>query len=121
MLACRIDIDAELKLSEVNMNLIEELNRLEPFGLNNPYPVFMFKSLKIEKFSKIGQTGEHFKLKIRNSGSSFFDAVGWGMGDACDSLLKDSIFFDLAAQVGSNRWNNKESVQLSVVDLRPTI
>jgi single-stranded-DNA-specific exonuclease len=121
LLIRKIEIDAELKPSELNMELINELARLEPYGQHNSYPIFMLKSLKIEKCSRVGSTGEHLKLKIRNTGDNYFDVIGWGLGDACDTVLKELSFVDLAGQVGVNRWHNKDSMQITVMDLRPSL
>ncbi|PIQ85304.1 MAG: single-stranded-DNA-specific exonuclease RecJ, partial [Candidatus Omnitrophica bacterium CG11_big_fil_rev_8_21_14_0_20_43_6] len=42
------DIDAELALGDLNESLVKELERLEPFGMANPEPLFYSRTLKLK-------------------------------------------------------------------------
>ena len=41
--------DSKLPISAVNNSLISDINKLEPFGTDNPNPIFLFENLKIKK------------------------------------------------------------------------
>ncbi len=42
-----VEIDAELPLREINPTFLNQLSLLEPFGMGNPRPVFIARSVKI--------------------------------------------------------------------------
>ena len=43
-----LDIDLELKIDEVDIPLVEEIQKLEPFGMSNNAPVFAVKNVKLK-------------------------------------------------------------------------
>ena len=43
-----LEIDSIVKFSEINMSLILDIEKMEPFGKGNPYPIFISKNVKIE-------------------------------------------------------------------------
>ena len=50
--------DLEIKLKDVNLNLVEELNILEPFGKDNNEPVFLIKDLMVSQHFHARKTSE---------------------------------------------------------------
>ena len=61
----KIMIDASLPLEYLNINLIEDLNVLEPFGKGNAKPVFGVRDAKITK-AMLLERQECFKVKAFN-------------------------------------------------------
>lgn len=57
-----IQIDAEIKLEDVNQLLIKQLTKLSPFGTGNPKPIFAFKGVTPQSVELFGKTKEHSKL-----------------------------------------------------------
>jgi single-stranded-DNA-specific exonuclease len=117
-LAQKIEIDTELNLADIGPGLMSDLSKLEPYGLSNPLPTFMFRNVKIDKYSRMGSGGEHLKLKCHNPDSADFETVGWGLGNACDTILKETDFIDLAGNLELSNWRERNFIQLSVTDIR---
>lgn len=63
-LARKISFDMVLPFYEVNIPLIEEFNKLEPFGKGNGKPLFALKDIKIIKGIKLGQNKNVIKLSV---------------------------------------------------------
>jgi len=120
MLEPVIEIDAKLKLSEINMELVNELNELEPFGIENPYPVFLISNVKVDEHSQVGNGNHHLRLKMSENGNSLY-AIGWNLGDLSGTVLGGYKYIDAVAQLEINRWQNRENVQLQVLDLKPVL
>ena len=59
-----INIDMEVNLKEVSVDVVKELQKLEPFGEANEMPVFMIKNLKIESIRAITR-GRTLKVKAK--------------------------------------------------------
>ncbi len=63
--------DVELTPDEATLALLSKLNRLEPFGMSNPKPIVLLRSVVLADVSWFGKTGEHLKLSINRS----FDTI----------------------------------------------
>jgi single-stranded-DNA-specific exonuclease len=62
-----ITIDAVLDLDEVSFDLANEIDRLRPFGMANPEPVFMCRN--IEVVSSYIFAGSHRKMIVKKASS----------------------------------------------------
>jgi len=108
-----LNIDLEVTPDDINLDLVESISQLEPFGANNPSPVFALKDLKIKEKRMMGESQNHLRL-ICNSGSSEFTCVRWKQGDI--SLVKGDTL-DLAFHPQKNEYNGTTSVQLIIDDI----
>jgi len=118
-LIAHLDIDMEITLSSLDQNIVEEINRLQPFGASNPGPLFCSKNLKLAAPVRIIK-GEHIKLWVTD-GSKNFDAIGFGLAKNKD--IKDILNrpeFDLSYSVSFNTWQGLNNIQLKIEDIRPS-
>jgi single-stranded-DNA-specific exonuclease len=104
--------DAELSPEEVVESLPAELERMKPFGMGNPEPLFLLKGASISASRVL--KGGHLKLQLSCAGRSF-DAIGFGLAEK--GVQPGRV--DLLFSPGINVWNGKSSLQLIVKDLRP--
>lgn len=112
MVAKKINVDCELKITDVNRNTYKYLTVLEPFGASNSIPIFLLKGVSFEEISIIGQTQEHLRLKVCKDGMSI-PAVFWGAAKYIDDFgYKDK--FDILFNIDLNRDN----VQLIILDVK---
>ena len=58
-----LDIDAELLLDQITPDLFQALQRLEPFGMGNPEPVFVARNLRLMTPPRVMKE-KHIKLKL---------------------------------------------------------
>lgn len=106
-----LDVDAHIDLSLVTIPLIKAISALEPFGIGNPQPLFLFKNLIIQDIRTIGQTNDHLKLKLNN-----LNAIAFKKGDLISTFKKgDSV--DIIASLSINDWNNTLTPQLIVKEI----
>ena len=108
-----INIDLELSPREVDVHLVEELSKLEPFGASNPSPVFVMKNLKIKEKRLLGENKDHLRLKVQADNEEF-TCLWWSKGDI--SLVAGDTL-DLAFHPQINEYNGNISVQLIVDDI----
>lgn len=112
MVAKKINIDYELKITDVNRRTYNDLLVMEPFGASNTAPIFLLKNVSFEEVSIIGQTQEHLRLKICKDGISV-PAVFWGAAKYIDEFgYKDK--FDILFNMDLNR----ENIQLIILDVK---
>ncbi|MBI4653478.1 MAG: single-stranded-DNA-specific exonuclease RecJ [Nitrospirae bacterium] len=110
-----LEIDACVDLSEVNFNLVKELNLLEPFGNSNEEPVMGIKGIEVIEPRVVGNN--HLKMRLRQKNISM-DTIGFNMGDLLEQ--DDSRFVDAAFIPIINEWNGNKTIQLSLSGLRPS-
>ena len=58
-----LNLDAEIKLDDVNKEMVDSLKELEPFGEANKMPIFAFRNLKIDSIRSLSE-GKHLRIKI---------------------------------------------------------
>ena len=60
-----VDVDKVITSEEINLETIEELKLLEPFGEANKMPVFIYKNLRIDSIRALSE-GKHLKLTLKD-------------------------------------------------------
>lgn len=110
-------IDLHLELSDLNSQLVDELNLLEPFGQANPKPLFSSSNLKVK--SKPVVLGRNTLKFWVSDGKVTYPAVGFGMSDYFD-LVNSAAAVNLAYRLSWDNWNGAQELQLELVDIRAT-
>jgi single-stranded-DNA-specific exonuclease len=118
-----IAIDAEVSLCDISETLVQEISRLEPFGLCNPEPTF--SSLAFDSYTSQMVGKGHLKLKITEN-SQCYDAIGFNLAERFFSLLQEDL--DVSPQEKKrvriafipqiNDWQGRRSVQLKIKDIK---
>jgi single-stranded-DNA-specific exonuclease len=110
-------IDAEAPLSALTFGLLNELDRLEPYGADNPRPIFLAGGLELAGEPKLMGAGErHMQFRVRQAGTTL-RAVAFGMGERIEEL-RSSGECCLAFTPIINDWQGYRSVELHVVDFQ---
>lgn len=99
--------DLELPLSASTLQLAHALSLLEPYGLGNPKPRFLFRDLKVLEDRALGEGGKHHKLTVTQDGAT----RPLLMFNTKNTHPINSLALCIAS-VDINVWNNKETVQL---------
>lgn len=110
-------IDAIIKVAYINLDTVDDINKLQPFGVDNPTPVFSVKNIKIHRISTMSD-GKHLRMTLYKE-NKFFDTVGFGMGEYF-SHLKEGDFVDVAFGIDINDYKGFQNVQLILKDIKLT-
>ena len=102
--------DCEIALSDVTLDLIAEINRLEPFGMGNPAPVFLLRDADVVSARAVGAEGAHLKLTLSQDGV-ILDGIGFQMGGRAGTLRG---LCDLAVTPTANTFNGRTSAECRV-------
>ncbi len=108
----RIDVDAELRLSELGGDVFPTIRRLAPFGEGNPAPLFLSRGVEVLERRMMGARRDHVKLKLKQDGI-IWNAVGFGMGSR-EGEIRDHIDVVYAVEVDS--WNGSAKLRLNITD-----
>lgn len=118
-MAGSLDIDAALDPADVSLALVRDLARLEPFGTGNPSPVFSVAGVQVREKNLVGATGGHLKLKVAGPAGAPLSAIAWNWGDRADRFPADRPL-SLAVQLETNVWQDRQTVQLLIHDVKET-
>ena len=86
-LTLKISIDAVLALTGLSFSLVEELNRLEPFGKGNEKPVFAERGLKLHRMTAIGKGRKMFRVLVEDAYGTQMDALYFGDGEVLEEEM----------------------------------
>ena len=120
VLAPKLKLEAALALSEINLDLVEAINGLAPFGQNNPQPRFVSFGLRLEDIALMGSERQHIKLRVAGTGQNIsFSLWAISFGNAASfQELKPGQIIDLAYYLDINEFNGRREVQLKIIDWR---
>jgi single-stranded-DNA-specific exonuclease len=112
----RLKVDAEIRLSDVDDVVFRQIQRLSPFGNENPTPVFVAHQLTLIAEPRILK-GKHLKFRVEQDGRAI-DALAWNMADRLPSIRKSGGILSLAFELSQNPQPRFKVLQLVVRDIR---
>ncbi|MCH5251827.1 MAG: single-stranded-DNA-specific exonuclease RecJ [Lachnospiraceae bacterium] len=83
-----IRIDAPMPIGYVTERLIEEFEKMEPFGVGNPKPVFAEQHFHILRGQRLGKEKNVLKLRVENEKGSQCDALCFGQAEEFEEFVK---------------------------------
>ncbi len=116
LLAPKLRIEGEIRLSEINSRLYKFLRLLAPFGPQNMRPVFFSQKLQVVGTPSI-VGNNHLKFKVRQDGI-VMDAIGFNLGDLIYRIDPGVNNLDMAYVIEENTYLGRTTLQLRVKDLR---
>ena len=125
-------IDMTLNLDYITCEIVEQLDRLEPFGNGNSKPVFAHKNAQLSSIRRIGSDSQFFKMEFQ-SGSGvvtglyfqdakeleekIIDAFGKEQLNRAYNRQSNDISLTIMFYPQINEYNNRRSVQLVLSDV----
>lgn len=110
-----VESDLEIDFKEINLQLAESLQLLEPYGVGNPIPMFVVRGVTVYDICGVSE-GKHTRLTLGDGSvtvsamyfSNSPDSVGVYVGDKVDVLFSIDV----------NEWLDRKSVQMIVRDIK---
>ena len=114
-----LDVDVVLRRPElVTLWEVEQLRRLEPYGNGNGRPLFCLPGVTLERVQGVGQN-RHLKL-LFSKGASQLEGIFFSVTpQQCPVRPGERV--DVAFYLQINEFRGSRTVQLQVVDLRPSL
>ena len=115
-----ITYDVKTDLSIVNMRNWKEIEKLAPFGCENPKPVFLFENAKIENIKKFGKngSGEHLEIIFSDATKSKAKAIAFfSTTESFKKPLTAGLSANLIATFDLSRFRGREELRLRIVDI----
>lgn len=116
LLIPEIKIDAEISFADIKPNFFNIIQQMEPFGPENMRPVFITRNVTDAGYSKLVKE-QHLRLVAKENNTVltgiFFRAAHY-------LPIVQQGAFDIVYTIDENEWNGSVSLQLKVIDIRPS-
>ena len=110
-----LEISTWLEIGDLNELLLEELDRLQPFGQGNDEPIFGLRSLILEESpDSFGDANFRFRLPAQSGSKRGIAGIAWRLGEP----PKKGLAVDMAFRFNWNYWRNNRYPQLTLIDWR---
>lgn len=118
-LAEEIMIDGELSSNDIDFDLVEDLEKLKPFGEGNTEPIFALRDLIVREKRVLGNGNKHIKLFLSPSDGSpkVFEAISFNGYEKFEHVKTDD-HVDILCNVQKDEWNGNRKIQLMLIDLK---
>lgn len=112
-----LHIDMEVNIDEISWDLVENLQKMEPFGQKNPKPRFLSRNVILCTCNTIGNDNNHLRFTVSNGKKGYRKAIAWRLGNFCKELEIGQPI-DIVYEIELNTWQGNTEIQLNVKDIR---
>ena len=113
-----LDIDAEATIGQITVSMIRDLEKLAPFGQNNPRPILCATDVQLaDEVKTMGSEGRHLSLKLKQH-SATIRAVAFGKPEWLSKLKDTNASYDFAFEPMVNEFRGRSSAEVKLVDFR---
>lgn len=116
-----VNVDARLEWSQVNPHLLTLVNKLAPFGMENPSPKFVLENVNVSAQRYMGENERHVKLILtqgesRSQSGSPLEGIIWNFGKKERFDSREPYSFVVVPEL--NTFNGNTKVQLLIEDYK---
>lgn len=112
----KIEIHGTAALADLNLGLLQELEKLGPFGQGNPEPRLGARGLEVVSASTVAD--KHLKMRLRHPGGGSLDSIAFNRADLLGDPVRVGERLAIVFTPRINEWNGRTSVQLDIRDLK---
>ena len=112
-----ITINSILPLDNISMNFYQIISQMEPFGPDNMRPIFIAHKVHDTGYTKIVKD-QHISCSFKQ-GKNTIRGIGYNMPQHID-VIKSGNPFDIVFQLQLNEWQGTQSVQIQIMDIKPS-
>jgi len=112
-----LKIDMEFLVEKINEKLFEDLERISPFGVGNPYPLFIDKNVSLNYIRKFGIENKHFNGMITKNNCSY-NSVAFDLGHKIEDTISKNDTFDIVYYPEKVMFKGEEIIQIKIKDIK---
>jgi len=112
----RVQVDGILHPKDIQYQALDDLELLEPFGLKNPKPHFVYNNLTVDDVRAIGKEKTHAKLTVHDEKRTY-DALAFGAADLYKDMRSED-HIDMVLSLQKNEFRGISTIQFMVKDVR---
>ncbi|MCX8016221.1 MAG: single-stranded-DNA-specific exonuclease RecJ [Patescibacteria group bacterium] len=109
-------IDAEIGGEEIDEKFLDFFYRFEPYGRDNPEPVFLMKDVIVVDSRLVGSNGNHIKFSIQKD-KKIFNVISFNNAEKLKFLTPNKKA-DILFRLFINEWQGQKYLELELIDLK---
>lgn len=111
-------VDAEISIDEVEWSMYSHIEKLAPFGLDNPKPLFLIPEVVLSSMKQFGKEKNHLELTFHKKNGKAVQAIGFFSDPSKYSVtLKVGQKINLVAHIEKSMFRNFPELRLRIVDV----
>ena len=111
-----LEADCEIDFSDITLDVAEKIQQLEPFGVDNPVPVFVLRSAVVVECVPMSG-GKHTRITLAKGKNRTYTAIFFSHSPSQLNLyVGDTV--DVMFNLDVNVWADRKNVQLILKDIR---
>ena len=96
------------EVGELNLELLDEMKEMEPFGEGNPEPVFLLPEVFVLDAGRMGAEGQHLRMLVRGEDGKTIKLVAFNAEKEWLEIKAGGRVSAWVALTG-NEWNGLEA------------
>lgn len=108
-------IDCKLNPVSVNEEVLSAMEILEPYGADNPQPLFGLYNMEIASVQPVGN-GKHLRITVKRKGYSLTAILFSVSPERFPYKISDKV--DLAVKLSANEYMGKSQISIQIKDIR---
>lgn len=112
----KYNIDMELPLEAIGERLLQDIEKISPFGSENPHPLFLEKNLSFREIRKFGVDQRHFNGILVKAGKEY-PAVGFDLGHRIHLDTYPAQSFDIVYYPEKVNLHGEKMIQIRIKDI----
>lgn len=110
-----LDIDLLIPLNVIDLQFINKLEALKPYGIGNEEPVFAAKNAGVAELKAVGKDSNHLSMRLFD-GENFYKAIYFnGVEKSKNILVGDNV--DIAFMLRKNEYGGRTYIDLVIKDI----
>lgn len=111
-----LDIDLEVPGKFVDIEFLENIDKLKPFGMGNEQLIFLSREMGVVNVDVIGKNKDHLKIRLFDGGKYHKAVFFGGAAHVEDFVIGEKL--DIVYTLSKNEYNGNKYVDLIVKDFR---
>jgi single-stranded-DNA-specific exonuclease len=112
-------IEAKIKIDDVIIENYNVIEKLAPYGIGNPKPIFLFEKLPILAVKEFGKEKNHLELSFKNTKGRIIKAIAFFKNrESYSNILKAGDQIDLTATFEKSTFAGRTELRLRIVNIK---
>ncbi len=110
------ECDMNISINEIVLPTVDSIQRLEPYGMANPKPLFVIEGL-VDDFRNFGSTQNHFEISfLKNTGEKIRAIVFFKTNESFREISKGEKI-KIIGHIEKNFFAGRHTLQIKLVDV----
>ena len=112
-----IKADDILNIGAVNINMVDEIEKVAPFGHGYERPNYIITKVKINVKNLYGENKNIARFSIYKD-NSYLEAVSFDYNEEMKSLINNNDLFNILFYMDINEFNGNRKLELRIIDIK---